>query len=236
MTGVTVSTNFPVQNPFQGTSGGGSYGGDAFVTKINAAGSALIYSSYLGAENDDFASDIAVDRAGNAYVAGGTDSVNFPVQGAFQPTTAGTPPWGDAFVSKLDILPLGVTRYGTSTHSCRGAISTNVTDTPAVASSAFAITSHYAPPQSPGVLLVGAGPDESGTSVVGITVHVNLARPLILIPVASGASGHAQIPISFPAATVGGRIFAQFVWVNTAACGGAGTLSASDALEITVQP
>jgi hypothetical protein len=72
----TSSTDFPTVNAFQSKYGGGAT--DAFVAKLNAAGSALIYSTYLGAGGSDSALAVAVDAAGNAYAAGRTSSTNFP--------------------------------------------------------------------------------------------------------------------------------------------------------------
>jgi hypothetical protein len=72
----------------------------AFVTVFNANGSALIYSTYLGGSNDDVGRAIAVDGAGHIYVAGYTDSSDFPVQNAFQPAWSGAS--SDAFVAELD--------------------------------------------------------------------------------------------------------------------------------------
>src|SRR5439155_240110 len=75
---------------FPGTAGSliqSTYGGgpsDAFVTKLNAAGTDLVYSTYLGGSSYDVGYRIAVDPAGNAYVTGGTDTPNFP-------GTAGSP-------------------------------------------------------------------------------------------------------------------------------------------------
>ena len=88
---------------FQTTFGGGS---NAYVTKLNTAGSALLYSTYLGGTNF-FAGEagfgIAVDSAGNAYVTGLAISTDFPVTpGAFQTTCGGCGPgYGDAFVAKV---------------------------------------------------------------------------------------------------------------------------------------
>lgn len=78
--------------------------GDAFITKLNSTGSALLYSSYLGATGDDGATAVAVDQGGDAYLVGHTASSNFPMSiGSFQPSMHGT---GDAFVTKV---PLGTT-------------------------------------------------------------------------------------------------------------------------------
>ena len=63
---------------------------DAFVTKLDATGSGLVYSTYLGGSSADFGYGIAVDGAGSAYVTGVTDSTNFPTTaGAAQTTYAG---------------------------------------------------------------------------------------------------------------------------------------------------
>jgi hypothetical protein len=103
VTGTTDSVNFPATaGAFQTTYGGGSvnYAGDAFVTKLNATGSALLYSTYLGGSDGDGGSGIAVDSAGNAYVSGSTFSSDFPTTaGAFQTTLNGVI---DAFVTKLN--------------------------------------------------------------------------------------------------------------------------------------
>ncbi len=93
--GVTHSTNFPIANSVQATNGGGD---DAFVAKLNATGSVIVYSTYLGGAGDDRANAIAVDAAGNAYVAGLTGSANFPTAGPLQQSRHGTT---DAFVAKL---------------------------------------------------------------------------------------------------------------------------------------
>jgi len=97
--GATLSTDFPTMNAFQASYGGGFF--DAFVTRVNAIGSALVYSSYLGGSGFDQGFGIAVDSfpIPNAYVAGATGSGNFPTTaGAFQTTLAGPT---DAFVVKI---------------------------------------------------------------------------------------------------------------------------------------
>ena len=67
VTGSTCSTDFPTMNPLQPANGGGD---DAFVTKLNPTGSALVYSTYLGGSGSDVGNGIAVDSSGNAYVTG----------------------------------------------------------------------------------------------------------------------------------------------------------------------
>jgi len=97
--GLTASTNFPTTpGAFSTTYGGGAH--DAFVTKLNPSGSALLYSTYLGGSSDDYGTGIAVDGAGDAYATGYTASTNFPTTpGAFS-TTCGS--YNDAYVTKLN--------------------------------------------------------------------------------------------------------------------------------------
>ncbi|MBM3175863.1 MAG: hypothetical protein FJZ93_09130, partial [Chloroflexi bacterium] len=99
--GATSSTDFPLRNAYQGTLGDGNWG-DAFVTKIDTTktgNDSLIYSTYLGGNDQDFGLDIAVDTNGCAYVTGYTSSTNFPTTpNAFQSVHRGT---YDAFVAKL---------------------------------------------------------------------------------------------------------------------------------------
>jgi len=88
---------FPTQNPYQVALAGGV--SDAFVTKLSQAGNTLVYSTYLGGTKDDLGEGIAVDSENQAYVAGYTDSGDFPTTaGAFQLVLAGEV---DAFVTKL---------------------------------------------------------------------------------------------------------------------------------------
>jgi hypothetical protein len=98
-TGNTTSSNFPTANAIQSTYGGAQ---DGFVTKINAAGSAFVYSTYLGGSARDGGQNVKADASGNAYVTGETDSTNFPTANAVQATNGGTTITQDAFVSKIN--------------------------------------------------------------------------------------------------------------------------------------
>lgn len=84
--GDTRSSDFPIANALQPAISGNPYYGDAFITKFNPAGSALIYSTYLGGGSIDQANAVAVDSSGNAYVTGFTYSNDFPIANALQPT------------------------------------------------------------------------------------------------------------------------------------------------------
>ncbi len=95
VTATTESDDFPTVNPFQATRG---VRRDAFVTKIDPSGSALLYSTYLGGSSQDNGRQIAVDAAGSACVAGTAHSDDFPIANALQATMNGN--W-DGFVAKL---------------------------------------------------------------------------------------------------------------------------------------
>ncbi|MGA2076228.1 MAG: SBBP repeat-containing protein [Terriglobia bacterium] len=101
VTGVAYSGNFPTtagafQTSFAATAGNSN----AFVTKLNRTGSALVYSTYLGGTGSDHGDGMAVDSLGNAYVSGFAQSANFPTTaGAFQTALAGSQ---NAFVTELN--------------------------------------------------------------------------------------------------------------------------------------
>jgi hypothetical protein len=106
--GYTEKTDMAAISAAQLEHGGGRF--DAFVAKLNAAGSALDYWTYLGGDSEEAGNAIAVDAAGNAYVAGSTRSSKFPTAGALQTDFAGGGSndsnsaeflVGDAFVTKL---------------------------------------------------------------------------------------------------------------------------------------
>lgn len=108
VTGNTASSNFPVLNAYQGSYGGGTTtdaeAGDAFLIKINAAGSSLLYSTYLGGSGNDSGWGIGADNLGNVYITGWTWSTNFPVVNPVQVANAGTV---DAIVLKIDTTQSG---------------------------------------------------------------------------------------------------------------------------------
>jgi hypothetical protein len=106
VTGSATSTDFPTSaGAFQtkNNSTAAITPTNAFVTKLNADGSGLVYSTYLGGSGSDSASGIAVDSSGDAYVAGTAGSTDFPTTiGAYQTKTNSTASFGsNAFVTKL---------------------------------------------------------------------------------------------------------------------------------------
>jgi hypothetical protein len=102
LTGATASPDFPVANSFQWTLRGAQ---NAFITKIDSRTKQIVFSGFLGGSggngmaSSDMGTAIAVDSAGAAYVAGDTNSTDFPVVNCFQCSASA---FGDAFIAKVD--------------------------------------------------------------------------------------------------------------------------------------
>jgi uncharacterized repeat protein (TIGR01451 family) len=123
VTGITHSTNLPatggVFDPSCGTDGlcngvGSINFSDAFVAKLNATGNTLLYLTYLGGSKNDEGFGVAVDGFGNAYITGGTESLDFFGINGLQTFNAGVQ---DAFVVKLNLggtAPIYATYLGGS--------------------------------------------------------------------------------------------------------------------------
>ena len=105
VTGYTTSPDFPTKFAYQATHGGGQ---DVFVAKFNPAGAGpnqtLSYSSYLGGSGNEVGQAIAGDEEGQVYIAGFTESADFPTRQALDTTLGGSK---DAFVAKFDPLDPG---------------------------------------------------------------------------------------------------------------------------------
>jgi hypothetical protein len=119
VSGSTASSNFPItpgafQSTFQGNSSTpGGPGGDAFVTKLNPTGSALVYSTFLGGTSRDGASSIALDANNNAFVTCWTRSTDFPTVNPIQAQKAtgldsSGLPNSDVFVARLNSAGSGL--------------------------------------------------------------------------------------------------------------------------------
>ena len=105
VTGGTRSSDFPVTSGAYDSSINGGLA-DAFITKLNASGTAMNYSTFLGGPNEDYGSAIAVNSSGIVYVAGITNSSDFPVtSGAYDTSKNGDQ---DAFVTKLNAAGNGL--------------------------------------------------------------------------------------------------------------------------------
>lgn len=104
ISGTTNSRDFPTtptafQKTYGGVGGCCSGVGDAFVTKLNSTGSALIYSTFLGGDQGDIGSGIALNGTGDAFVTGFTYSLNFPTSpGSFRPHVE----HGDGYIARVN--------------------------------------------------------------------------------------------------------------------------------------
>ena len=99
VTGYTHSTNFPTTAGVYSTSNTGD--ADAFVTKFSRTGRRLVYSTYIGGSDFDFASSIAVNTTGNATIGGNTESSDYPTSAGAYDTVLNGP--NEAFVTKLNV-------------------------------------------------------------------------------------------------------------------------------------
>ncbi len=221
---VTGSTTTATStNGFPATTGAlqAAYGAnnDAFVTKLNPTGTALVYSTYLGGTGSDSASGIAVDKNFNAYVTGSTSSANFPVVSATQPSLSGTTDI-DAFVSEINpagsLLLFSTYLGGTGTQDNLGlggiAVDNNgafIYVTGNTSSSHFPLTS--AEQQTPGggidafvvkyalaqsfamsaTTPAAVAPGTSATSTVSLTAYNGYSSPVNLSCTVTGAGSPA---------------------------------------------
>ena len=101
LTGFSSSPNFPTVLPYQPTSAGGAW--DAYLTKFNAAGSALAFSTYFGGSMQEIPEGIGVDATGAVTFCGITNSTNLPIFNAFQAAyIGGNPTNNDGFITKFN--------------------------------------------------------------------------------------------------------------------------------------
>lgn len=228
--GWTYSSDFPVHDAFQPAHAGFA---DVFVTRLSLAGGPPTYSTYLGGRGLDKPYAVVIDASGAALVVGLTDSTNFPTRNPVQSTFKGL---YDVFVTCLDLLPPGVFSYGGSTRGCSGALPIGASSRPRVGNASFAVTCERAPAGSTGLLGLSGRGLATPLVVLGAAIWIDPAAPaFVLAPAHSSASGASAVPLPVPpdAGLVGARVFAQFYWSDACAAGG---VSASNAVQITVQP
>ncbi|MBL8290343.1 MAG: SBBP repeat-containing protein [Bryobacterales bacterium] len=198
ITGTTASPNFPVsaghiQRAIKG-------GVDVFAAKVSADGSSLVYATLLGSSSADVAGGIAVDVAGNAYVAGSTYWLDFPVTaGAFQTAFAGTM---DAFVSKLSVDGTALV-YSTLLGGDRTTAAASIAVDAAGNAYVTGTTSSANFPATSGALQTGlAGPSDA--YVVKFDASGSSFRYATLLGGSGGESGRRIVVDSLGNAFVGG--------------------------------
>jgi hypothetical protein len=239
LVGRTWSFDYPTTaGTFDATYTPGDY--DIVVSRLSPDGSKLWYSTYLGGTGMDGVSTdsflgVAVAPDGAAVVVSGTAATDFPTTpGAFDTTYNGG--FHDGFVTKLDMLPTGVSKVGSSSAGCAGSLAIGVTAMPQVGKP-FGLTCTNAPPLSTqGLLLLGPGVLTSPLHANGAAVWVNPAPVFVLVLASSNVLGAAKVSGSIPASPglIGLQVGAQFFWPSP--CAVVGTLSASNALLFEVQP
>ncbi len=234
--GVTGSSTFPTTpGAFHETQGG-----SAFVTRLSPGGDAVWYSTFLGGSSllegstGDERWGLALGPEGEAIVGGYTTATDFPTTpGAFDRSANGM---RDGFVARLDMLPTGVAKFGTSTPGCDGPLAAGVTAM-ARAGLPFGLTCTRAPTSSlQGVLVLGARALRTPLVAKSASLWIDPVAAFLLLPATSDELGLSWLQGVIPnaPALVGGTFMVQYFWPN--ACGAPGQLAASNALAITVQP
>ena len=237
--GSTQSTDFPTTpGAFDTVYNGGRSWTDAFVARLSPTGSSLVYSTFLGGASYDELYALALDAQGAATVAASTQSTDFPTTpGAFDTTHNGN---DDAFVTRLDMLPTGVSAFGRSSPGCTGPLAISVTSMPRIASAAFSLTCGNAPRTATGLLALTANRFTNPVALLGVEVWVDPSSVFLQLPATSNAAGASEVPLPIPSGAWlrGTTLYAQFFWVGATSpppCPRQG-ISASHALAIVVQP
>lgn len=241
VTGSVSSFDFPsTAGAFDTThnGGGGQFGPfDAFVTRLDperVGSDQLLYSTFLGgAGSYDFGYySLAIDGEGAATVAGLSRSSDFPTTaGAYDTVNSSE----DGFVTRLDMLPVGAEKRGLSTPGCDGPLAIGVAGMPQIGNASFGFTCTRAPAGAAGFLFLGVSCLPNPVFGAGAALYFDVNNPFLQLPVGSDAEGVARVPAPLPpnSSLVGLGACAQFAWPDSCAPGG---YSASNALEVTVQP
>ncbi len=238
VSGMTRSTGFPTTpGSYQPDDPGDGPGRDLFVARLSPDGERLFYGSYVGGYGDVGLNDItedgvpvAVGPEGEALVAGRSDVDDLlTTPGVFGPVFQGV---SDVYLARLDMLPTGVERWGTSDAGCSGPLSVGVTAMPRVGGLDFGVYGTGAPGLSLGLLLVGR-PLPLPLVAQGVSVWVDPTQPIVL-SVWSDEAGYAELPLPLAddPRLLDLEAVAQLFWPE--ACGRG--LVATAALRIRVQP
>ncbi|MGB3968582.1 MAG: hypothetical protein WBO45_17740 [Planctomycetota bacterium] len=214
----------------------------SFVSRLDPTRSGLAqlrYSTLLALVQDQ-TEDLALHADGSVTVAGASAFAGYPTTaGSWQPVhTAGQQ--FDGTITRLDLLPTGVTRYGGASIGCSGLPRIDVGSMPAVGNAAFEILGSGVPPGSPGLLALAGGGLTAPVPLLGIEVWVDPLSLLATATVFADPVGSAAYALPLPAAPAlaGAWLAAQFVWlsVTTPPPCPPGGFAASPALTIVVQP
>jgi uncharacterized protein (TIGR03437 family) len=193
--GRTQSPNFPLRNAAQTSIASFE---DAFILKLDASGSQIVYSSYLGGSGVDFATGIAVDAQGNAWISGDTESANFPVRGnAAQKTHGGGT--SDGFAARFG--PGGELLYssfvgGSGFDSCQG-VAVDADGSAYLTGfgepSSFPAAANLGPAAGPAAIRRAFGIKLHSDGSAGYSTMFGGARGEMALAVAADAAGRAYI-------------------------------------------
>ncbi|MCX5786943.1 MAG: SBBP repeat-containing protein [Elusimicrobia bacterium] len=189
VTGHTTPGAFPQVNPVAGQSVSGATG-KAFVTQVSPTGASFGFSSDLGGATDQEGQGIALDSANNIYVAGWTNSTDFPTASPFQAANAGS---FDAFVTKISpavvITPPTITATAKTADSLAYTGGTwtnqNVTVTFACAAGSLGVASFTAPQtvatEGANQSVTGTCTDTAGNSASSTFTHIDISKTAPII-------------------------------------------------------
>ena len=106
---------------------------------------------------------------------------------------------------------------------------------PVAGSTSFGLACTNVPPSTAGFLIIGTRDFPAGLPVLGCTLWIDLLAAHVLVAIASDASGATSLTVPIPHGSSGAVLYTQTLWLNTPACPGAGPVSATDALAVTIQ-
>jgi hypothetical protein len=206
---------------------------EGYVARLSPDGKRLFYGSYVGGTGMDLVAAASIDYHGIVTVAGATTG-GFPVT----PSAFSTTYFGgqfDAFVARVELQPIGVVPFGESTPNCHEPFQIGVTEQPRAGSSTFSLFASGAPENALGVLALSGMGNPDGRPFLGTTLWLGTSSGVAVLPVQAQAFPYAERIVPIPPAAQGLEVFAQFLFHNTATCGGLGTFSATNALKLSIQ-
>lgn len=208
--------------------GGGATPSDGYLARLDASGSQLVHATYLGgAAGVDYAYGLVFEDCGDVFVHGLTQSNDFPT------TSGGAQGSDDVFLARLDLLPIGVARFGTPTSGCFGTPQSSASSAPAVGNAAFGFSCLGAPPATVGVLAWSNAALPAPLPLLGIDVWLDPTAGLLLLTVFTDPLGTCFFGLPLPnvptlAGASGATQFAFFQACPT-------LLSSSCGLAVTIQ-
>lgn len=203
-----------------------SGGGDAFLARLDRNGARMFYGTKFGGNNSDVPQTFDIDHEGAATMSIVTTSSDYPITpGAFDQD-------GFTVITRLDLLPKGVTKYGAATPGCDGPSYATVNSWPKAGNKGFGVQCAASPKNAKGYALISAHALAAPISALGIALWVDPATALV-VAVESDDGGVAQLIMPVRPQFAGTKVYVQFVWPD--ACGAAG-FAASNALEVTALP